>query len=37
MLGDMKLAFRPDGFDEDFVKGAIIELRNALNFLHSDV
>lgn len=34
-LRDMKLVFRPDGFDEDFVRGAIIELLQALDFLHS--
>ncbi|KAE8316887.1 kinase-like domain-containing protein [Aspergillus transmontanensis] len=33
-LRDMKLAFRPDGFDEDFVRGAITELLRALDFLH---
>lgn len=34
-LRDMKQVFRPDGFDEDFVRGAIIELLYALDFLHS--
>ncbi|KAE8329158.1 kinase-like protein [Aspergillus sergii] len=34
-LRDMKLVFRPDGFDEDFVRGAITELLRALDFLHS--
>lgn len=31
----MKLVFRPNGFDEDFVRGAIIELLRALDFLHT--
>lgn len=35
-LRDMKLVFRPDGFDEDFVRGAITELLRALDFSHSD-
>ncbi|KAL2851853.1 kinase-like domain-containing protein [Aspergillus pseudodeflectus] len=34
-LRDMRVVFRRDGFDEDFVKGAIIELLQALDFLHS--
>lgn len=34
-LRDMKVVFRRDGFDEDFVRGAIIELLQALYFLHS--
>ena len=34
-LRDMKLVFRQNGFDEDFVKGAIIELLKALDFLHT--
>ena len=34
-LRDMKLVFRRDGFDEDLVKGAIIELLEALDFLHT--
>ncbi|QKX62240.1 uncharacterized protein TRUGW13939_09399 [Talaromyces rugulosus] len=34
-LRDMKLVFRPDGFDEDFVRGAITELLQAVDFLHS--
>lgn len=34
-LRDMKLVFRPDGFDEDFVRGAIIELLKALDYLHA--
>ncbi|RJE22190.1 CMGC protein kinase [Aspergillus sclerotialis] len=34
-LRDMKLVFRLDGFDEDFVRGAIIELLKALDFLHT--
>ncbi|KAB8265975.1 kinase-like domain-containing protein [Aspergillus pseudonomiae] len=34
-LRDMKLVFRPEGFDEDFVRGAIIELLEALDFLHT--
>jgi hypothetical protein len=32
----MRVVFRRDGFDEDFVKGAIIELLQALDFLHSE-
>ncbi|UPK93021.1 hypothetical protein LCI18_003956 [Fusarium solani-melongenae] len=36
-LRDMKLVFRKDGgFDEMFVKGAVEELRRALDFLHSE-
>jgi hypothetical protein len=34
-LRGMKLVFRPNGFDEDFVRGAIIELLHALDFLHT--
>ncbi|BDD63615.1 hypothetical protein MAP00_008485 [Monascus purpureus] len=34
-LRDMKLVFRQDGFDEDFIRGAIIELLKALDFLHT--
>jgi hypothetical protein len=34
-LRDMKTVFRPEGFDEDMVKGAIIELLKALDFLHT--
>ncbi|KAJ5121022.1 uncharacterized protein N7515_008983, partial [Penicillium bovifimosum] len=34
-LRDMKVVFHPEGFDEDFVKGAIIELSKALDFLHT--
>ncbi|KAE8134921.1 kinase-like protein [Aspergillus pseudotamarii] len=34
-LRDMKLVFWPDGFDEDFVRGAITELLRELDFLHS--
>jgi serine/threonine-protein kinase SRPK3 len=34
-LRDMKLVFQQDGFDEDFVRGAIIELLKALDFLHT--
>lgn len=34
-LRDMRLAFRQDGFDENFVRGAIIELLKALDFLHT--
>lgn len=34
-LRDMKVVFRRDGFDEDFVRGAIIELLQVLDFLHS--
>jgi serine/threonine protein kinase len=33
-LRDMKLVFRQEGFDEDFVRGAITELLQALDFLH---
>ncbi|KAL5359897.1 kinase-like domain-containing protein [Aspergillus floccosus] len=34
-LQDMKNIFRPDGFDADLVKGAIIELLQAVDFLHT--
>ncbi|KAJ9300623.1 hypothetical protein DTO271G3_1787 [Paecilomyces variotii] len=34
-LRDMKTVFRPDGFEEDFVKGATIELLKALDLLHT--
>ncbi|KAJ9360652.1 hypothetical protein DTO027B9_1046 [Paecilomyces variotii] len=34
-LRDMKTVFWPDGFEENFVKGAIIELLKALDFLHT--
>jgi serine/threonine-protein kinase SRPK3 len=34
-LRDMRVVFRPDGFDEDFVRGAVTELLKALDFLHS--
>lgn len=34
-LRDMKSVFRPDGFDEDFVRGAIFELLKILDFLHT--
>ncbi|KAF9885149.1 hypothetical protein FE257_000675 [Aspergillus nanangensis] len=34
-LRDMKVLFRPEGFDEDFVRGAIVELLKALDFLHT--
>ncbi|KAL2793263.1 kinase-like domain-containing protein [Aspergillus keveii] len=34
-LRDMKTVFRPEGFDEDMVKCAIIELLKALDFLHT--
>ncbi|KAK2790266.1 hypothetical protein FQN53_000032 [Emmonsiellopsis sp. PD_33] len=34
-LRDMKVIFFPDGFDEDFVRGAIIELLKAVDFLHT--
>ncbi|RAL06582.1 kinase-like protein [Aspergillus homomorphus CBS 101889] len=34
-LRDMKLVFRQDGFDEEFVKGAVTELLQALDFLHT--
>ncbi|KAL1999700.1 hypothetical protein VTN02DRAFT_4151 [Thermoascus thermophilus] len=34
-LRDMKLVFRQEGFDEDFVRGAMIELLKALDFLHT--
>ncbi|KAL4972136.1 kinase-like domain-containing protein [Aspergillus desertorum] len=35
-LRDMKAVFRPAGFDEDFVRGAIFELLKILDFLHTD-
>lgn len=31
----MKWVFRRDGFDEDFVRRAIVELLEALDFLHT--
>lgn len=34
-LRDKKLVFRQDGFDEDFVRGAMTELLKALDFLHT--
>ncbi|CAP94990.1 Pc21g00930 [Penicillium rubens Wisconsin 54-1255] len=34
-LRDMRLVFRRGGFDEDFVRGTIIELLEALDFLHT--
>ncbi|KAG2014536.1 hypothetical protein GB937_006763 [Aspergillus fischeri] len=34
-LHDMKLVFQPEAFDEDFVRGAITELLQALDFLHN--
>lgn len=34
-LRDMKVVFRKDGFDEEFVKAAMIELLKALDFLHT--
>ncbi|KAJ5542475.1 hypothetical protein N7535_004896, partial [Penicillium sp. DV-2018c] len=34
-LRDLRSVFLPDGFDEDFVKGATIELLKALDFLHT--
>lgn len=34
-LRDMKVLFNPEGFDEDLVKGAIIALLKALDFLHT--
>ncbi|KAJ9366538.1 hypothetical protein DTO282E5_8762 [Paecilomyces variotii] len=34
-LRDMKTVFWPDGFEENLVKGAIIELLKALDFLHT--
>ncbi|KAI1908253.1 hypothetical protein LOZ12_005457 [Ophidiomyces ophidiicola] len=34
-LRDMRLVFFPDGFAQNFVRGAIIELLKALDFLHS--
>jgi hypothetical protein len=34
-LRDMKTVFRPEGFHKDMVKGAIIELLKALDFLHT--
>ena len=34
----MNIVFKDGhGFDEDFVKGAIIELLKAIDFLHSEV
>ncbi|OJJ03112.1 hypothetical protein ASPVEDRAFT_84575 [Aspergillus versicolor CBS 583.65] len=35
-LRDMKIVFRPAGFDEDFVRGAIFELLHILDFLHTN-
>lgn len=32
----MKTVFLPDGFDENFVRGAIFELLLALDFLHTE-
>ncbi|EAW16825.1 putative protein kinase [Aspergillus fischeri NRRL 181] len=34
-LRDMKMVFRQEGFEEDFVRGAITELLEALDFLHT--
>ncbi|KAJ6185768.1 hypothetical protein N7519_007069 [Penicillium mononematosum] len=34
-LRDMRLVFRLGGFDEDFARGTIIELLEALDFLHT--
>ncbi|KAK2802667.1 hypothetical protein FQN50_007275 [Emmonsiellopsis sp. PD_5] len=34
-LRDLKAVFFPDGFDEEFVKGAIEELLKAVDFLHT--
>ncbi|PYH94289.1 kinase-like protein [Aspergillus ellipticus CBS 707.79] len=34
-LRDMKLVFQPEGFDERLVRGAITELLQALDFLHT--
>lgn len=34
-LRDMRFVFRREGFEEEFVQGAIIELLKALDFLHS--
>ncbi|KAL3463738.1 kinase-like protein [Aspergillus heterothallicus] len=34
-LRDMKVVFRPNAFDEEFVRGAIIELLEALDLLHT--
>jgi serine/threonine protein kinase len=34
-LRDMRLVFRRGGFDEDFVRGTIIELLETLDFLHT--
>ncbi|PGH01338.1 CMGC/SRPK protein kinase [Polytolypa hystricis UAMH7299] len=34
-LRDMKVVFRQDGYDEDFVRGAITEPLKALDFLHT--
>lgn len=36
-LRDLRLAFLPGGFDKESVRGAIIELLKALDFLHSHV
>ncbi|EED18497.1 protein kinase, putative [Talaromyces stipitatus ATCC 10500] len=35
-LRDMKTVFQPGGFDEDFVRGAIIELLEALDFIYAE-
>ncbi|KAF5024849.1 hypothetical protein F66182_3088 [Fusarium sp. NRRL 66182] len=35
-LRDFKTVFKPDGFDESFVKGAVQELLKALDFIHSE-
>ena len=34
-LRDMRFVFCREGFEEEFVKGAMIELLKALDFLHS--
>lgn len=34
-LRDMKVVFQQGGFDEDLVKGAITELLQAVDFLHT--
>ncbi|EFR03858.1 CMGC protein kinase [Nannizzia gypsea CBS 118893] len=34
-LRDIRLVFMPNGFDPEFVKGAIIELLTVLDFLHT--
>lgn len=36
-LRDMKVVFKLDGFDEDFVKGVITELLHVIDFLYLHV